>query len=78
MSIEKPTVTADSIPPDWIEIVREIIRRDGIAVRAGINSNTIELKSLRNNQWQPMMLHGSGNAFTTPQDRDTILSKLTS
>ena len=75
--IEKTATTAESIPDHWIEITREIIRRDGVAARAG-KQNTIELKSLRTNQWQPLMLHGSGTKFTSAEDRDLVLTKLIS
>ncbi len=71
-----PPVTADSIPPEWTEIVREIITRDGNAVRASALSPIIEVKSLTTNRWHSLSLPGGGTAFTSYGDRNAVLNAI--
>jgi hypothetical protein len=63
------------IPADWPALVREIVRRDGQAVRAGAG-NSIEVKSLTTNQWLCLQLPGGAKSFATPEVRDAILAQI--
>lgn len=72
---EKPPITAASVPDEWISDVREILVRDGQAIRAG-DGPSIEAKSLRTNKWGRLMLPGSGTTFTDVAERDVVLAKL--
>lgn len=67
----------DQISPEWIAERREVIRRDGYAVRAG-EGNTIELKSLTTNRWCVLTLPGGALAFAILLERDAVLHALTS
>ncbi len=76
-------ITVEQITPEWIALRREVIVRDGYAVRAGEvgvdlsgEPFTIELKSLTTNQWGAIVLPGGAIAFTTAADRDAVLRKL--
>lgn len=77
-----PPITIELITPEWIELRREIIAREGHAVRAGevgvgqAGPYTIELKSLRTNEWGRIMLPGGATAFTSAADRDAVLRQL--
>lgn len=73
----KPPVAASDIPPEWIAMVQEIIQRNGQAIRAHASQPIIEVKSLRDNQWGPLMLHGSGFIFVSNADRDAVLRRIT-
>ena len=63
------------IPADWPATVREIVRRDGQAVRAGAG-NSIEVKSLNTNQWLCLQLPNGAKHFATPEARDAILGQI--
>lgn len=71
-----PPVTADAISPEWTEMVRGIVARDGHAVRGSGVSPIIEIKSLTTNRWQPLGLPGGGTAFVDYDDRNLILNKI--
>lgn len=73
----KPITTAEAIPEDWPAIVREIVQRDGYAIRAKADTASIEVKSLRTNRWLPLFLPGSGTVFESLILRDEILRKIT-
>ena len=80
-------IALDQVPAEWIELRREIIQRDGYALRAG-DGNSIEVKSLtpreqmaerdplRTNAWCPLALPGGAVNFRTAEDRDAVLSQL--
>lgn len=70
-----PPIAASDLPPDWIPLRREIIVRDGVAVRAGAGAS-IEVKSLTTNEWCRLTLHGGAQAFVTFADRDAVLAQL--
>lgn len=74
--MSKGTITADVVPDEWIVVVRELIQREGRALRGPVDRPTIEVKSLRNNSWGPVMLFSSAMAFETIADRDVILAKI--
>lgn len=63
------------IPADWPATVREIARREGQPVRAGA-ANSIEVKSLTDNQWRTLLLPNGAKGFATEADRDAILSQI--
>jgi len=80
----KPPVSATDFPEDWVAIRREVIVRDGFALRAGLHGVdlagepfTIEIKSLTDNRWQWLALPGNGVRFATRELRDDILKQLT-
>lgn len=73
----KPKVSSADIPREWIDIVREIVHREGRALRGPLERATIEVKSLRDNSWSPLMLFSSVMEFSTIEDRDMVLQQIT-
>jgi hypothetical protein len=69
-------MAATEIPPEWIELRREIIAREGCAVRPGHDA-TIEVQSINTGAFLALMLPGGGTRFVTRADRDAILTALT-
>lgn len=74
--MSKNTITAEEVPDDWVMVVRELIQREGRALRGPVDRPTIEVKSLTTNQWSPLMLWSSAMAFETIADRDKVLAKI--
>lgn len=74
--MSKNAIAAEEVPDDWILVVRELIQREGRALRGPADRATIEVKSLRNNSWGPVMLFSSAMAFETIADRDVVLAKI--
>lgn len=74
----KPTITADAVPDEWCDLVREIVQREGRALRGPVDRPTIEVKSLSTNKWAPLMLWSSAMAFETIADRDAVLARIIS
>ena len=70
----KPPVAAATIPAEWTDIAREIVRRDGYAVRGRGDEPTIEVKSLTSNRWCLLGLPGGGTAFASFEDRNLVLN----
>lgn len=63
--------------PEWAEFIREIVQREGRAVRAGAGNNTIEAKSLTKNEWFTLPLPPDGKPhFPTTADRDQALARI--
>ncbi len=73
---KKPPVKADALPPEWPEIVRKVVVRDGYAVRGNGILPIIEIKSLTTNQWFALALPGGGTTFVSFDDRNLILNKI--
>ncbi len=71
-----PPASADDIPEGWADIVREIVRRDGNAVRASGTSPIIEIKSLTTNKWCALGLPGGGTTFVNFDQRNIILRRI--
>lgn len=69
-------VTAEECSAEWIAIRREIILREGRAVRAGESAPTVEIKSLVTNEWAVLTLPNEATRFATVQDRDVVLAQL--
>lgn len=74
--INKPPVASVYIPEEWTALVREILRRDGQAIRAHATLPMIEIKSLRTNEWGRIMLFGSGFMFTDTAERDAVMRRI--
>lgn len=76
MPTPSPTVLASlaDITPEWIAERREIIHRDGYAVRAG--RGTIEVKSLHTNEWLVLQLPHNARCFADDADRAAVLTQL--
>jgi hypothetical protein len=68
-------VSLASFPENWISDRREVILRDGYAVRAG-NGASIEIKSLTTNEWMRLALPGGATAFTSIAERNRVLGEL--
>lgn len=69
-------VTRAEISDEWIATRREIIVRDGYALRAGV-APTIEIRSLVTNEWCVLVLNEAGaRVFASAQDRDEVLLQL--
>jgi hypothetical protein len=72
------TVTLAEVAPEWIPLRREIIAREGYAVRGGgcASGFTIEVKSLTTNEWQPCGWHHGAACFATEAERDEVLRQI--
>jgi len=70
-----PIALAD-LPDDWIEERREIVAREGNAVRAHAASLNIEVKSLRENRWLRLPLPSKAPSFAVAADRDFVLAEM--
>ncbi len=68
-------IALDQISPEWIADRREIIVRDGYATRAGEGAS-IEIKSLRTNEWLYLVLPGGARDFVCEATRDAVLRQL--
>ena len=73
----KPPITASEVPPEWIEMVRTMLTRDGMPARGHADRPTIQVKSLSTNQWMPLMLPNSGFTFSSRADMDAVLRAIT-
>lgn len=73
---KKATITADVVPDDWVAVVRELVQREGRALRGPVDRPAIEVKSLTTNKWGPVMLFSSVMEFETIADRDAVLTKI--
>ena len=69
-------ITRAQLPEGWIAERREVIAREGYALRAGAGA-CIEIKSLTSNEWLRLALLDKTTAFTTEADRDAVLAQLT-
>jgi hypothetical protein len=75
MSTLKAPVTAGEIDDTWIAERREIILRDGYALRAGAG-NTIEANRYHDGNWRVITLPNEATTFVTETDRDAVLARL--
>ena len=69
-------ITRAQLPEGWIAERREVIVREGYALRAGAAA-TIEIKSLTTNEWLYLALPDKATAFTSEADHDVVLAQLT-
>jgi hypothetical protein len=71
-------VTFAELAPEWFAERREIVQRDGYALRGApcAGGHTIEVKSLTTNEWQPLGWHAGALCFATAAERDAALGKL--
>lgn len=67
-------VTIAELPESWITEKREIIARDGYAVRR--NGRTLEARSLRTDTWHPIGAHHGAAQFPTEQEAELVLQQL--
>lgn len=72
----KPPITAAEVPPEWTAIVRKIIADEKREVRGPAGRAVIEVRSLRDNSWHPLMLFSSASHFVTVEDRDAVLKQI--
>ena len=71
-----PASAAD-IRPEWIAQVREVIRREGYAVRGSVSALVIEIQSINQPEtWYALNLPTNSTLFATAQDRDQVLEQL--
>lgn len=61
--------------PEWTEFMRELIQREGRAVRAG-RDNTIEVQSFNTGEWHSINLPHGKPFFTTTAERDAALKRI--
>lgn len=75
--VPKPAIITaqDCIDTGWAQRVRDIILRDGQAIRH-CGPDAIEVQSLLSNEWQPIMLPVGGIHFATTKDRDEVIDML--
>jgi hypothetical protein len=71
----KPITLAD-LPEDWIEERREVIAREGNAVRLSTDSLNIEVKSLRIDRWLRLGLPGAAPEFASHKEREFVLREI--
>ncbi len=64
-----------ALPPEWLAERREIIARDGVAVRAGLGP-WIEVQSINTGAWLKLALPGGAVEFMTFAERDAALAEL--
>ncbi len=76
--IAKPAITAAGVPAAWIALVREVVQRDGHAVKAGDVACTIDVQSISDGIFRPLQLPGDGIAFTSAAERDAVLNQIQS
>lgn len=76
MTLPIPPVTAAEIPEEWPEVVREIVLRQGNAVRPNPVKPVIEIKSLTTNQWCMLTLPGGGTEFISFEDRNSVMERI--
>lgn len=69
-------VTAAEVSPQWIDMIQEMIERTGMRQARALGDLQIELKSLSDNRWRPLMIETSRMAFATKADRDEVLRKI--
>lgn len=63
--------------PEWADYMRELVQREGRAVRAGAGNTTIEAKSLTTDHWYSLPLPPDGKPFfTTTAERDAALARI--
>jgi hypothetical protein len=68
--------TAEQCDPEWIALRREIIQRDGHAIRPG-PAHTIQVKGRESwDVWATLTLPNDVLHFATAEDRDAVLAKL--
>jgi hypothetical protein len=68
---------AERTLPEWTEFMREIVQREGRAVRSGGANLTIEAKSLTTNDWFSLPLPPDGKPFfKTTAERDQALARI--
>lgn len=70
------TAMAADIPPEWIEMVRGLLYDEGRAYRAGAARHTIEVQSIHDGLFRPLLLPAGGTVFASAEDRDQILHQL--
>lgn len=75
MSLLIAPIARSQLPEGWIEERREVIQREGYALRAGAGA-TIEIKSLHTNEWLRLPLPDKAPAFTTEAERDGVMGEL--
>lgn len=63
--------------PEWTEYMRELVQREGRAVRSGEANLTIEAKSLTTDQWYSLPLPPDGKPFfNTTAECDAALTRI--
>lgn len=72
---EKPAISIAQLPEGWSGIVGAVAKRDGHAVRAGAGA-TIEVQSINDGEFRPLLLPGGGVAFATDAERDAVLAEI--
>lgn len=70
-----PISLAD-FPEDWIEERREVIAREGNAVRLATDSLNIEVKSLRADKWLRLPLPGTAPEFASHKEREFVFREI--
>ena len=68
-------ITRAQLPEGWIAERREVVQRDGYALRAGEGAS-IEIKSLTTNEWLLLALPDKAPGFATEAERDGVIGEL--
>jgi hypothetical protein len=63
------------LPPAWPATVREIVQREGVAMRAGAGGS-IEVQSINTGEFMPLLLPGGAMEFATAAERDAVLAQI--
>lgn len=73
---QPPPITSAQITDEWIGIVREIVSREGRAMRLGGLHPTIQFKDLATNVWRNIELPGGGVLFADWTERNLVAKRL--
>jgi hypothetical protein len=74
-TIALPPIAYAELPPEWVEERREVIVRDGYALREG-PSFTVDIKSLTSNRWLTLPLPGKAVGFVSAAELRLALAAL--
>ena len=70
-----PPIAFAELTAEWLEERREVIARDGYALREG-PAFTVEIKSLTNNRWLTLPLPGKAVGFVNVEELRLALAAL--
>ena len=74
-TIALPPIAYAELPAEWVDERREVIAREGYALREG-SAFSVEIKSLTNNRWLTLPLPGKASGFTDAQQLALALAAL--
>jgi len=73
--VPPPKLALAALPATWPATVREIVQREGAAMRAGAGAS-IEVQSINTGEFMPLLLPGGAMEFATAAERDAVLAQI--